>query len=108
MITKDSKWLFDRKYDFYIKEDTMEIFNCVLFFSGFSLKDFSKKHALTIHNLSQSLTIRAPSPLQYNEWIEAIKLTMQKGSEFTHKNRFESFAPIREICQASHFIDGQS
>ena len=86
----------------------MEIFNCVLFFSDFSLNDFSKKHALTLHNLSQSLTIRAPSPLQYNEWIEAIKLTMQKGSEFTHKNRFESFAPIREICQASHFIDGQS
>ena len=99
MITKDSKWLFDRKY--------IEIFNCVLF-SDFSLTDFSKKHALTLHNLSQSLTIRAPSPLQYNEWIEAINLTMQKSSEFTHKNRFESFAPIREICQASHFIDGQS
>jgi hypothetical protein len=56
--------------------------NIYLFFSflDFSLNaETFKKHALTLHNLSQSLTIRASTPLQYNEWIEAINLTMQKG-----------------------------
>ena len=61
----------------------------MFFFSDFSLTDFAKKHALTLHNLSQSLTIRAPSPLQYSEWIEAIKLTMQKGKVIIDKSRSE-------------------
>lgn len=45
------------------------------FHTGFTAsRDPYKKHSIVLENLSQSLNIRALSPLKYEEWMEAISM----------------------------------
>ena len=62
-----------------------------------------EKQAFTLRNQSQTLTIQAPSPLMYNEWITALDYAIKKGREnFDSKiNRFHSFTPLRHSSKVN-------
>lgn len=65
-------------------------------------------HGLLISNLSRNLLAKCWTARKAEEWKESIETAKSTGmgAEYTRKNRFNSFAPVREKSYAKWFIDG--
>ncbi|CAG2219287.1 PLD1_2 [Mytilus edulis] len=67
-------------------------------------------HGLLISNLSRNLLAKCWTSRKAEEWKASIETAVSTGmgKDYTTKNRFNSFAPVRENSYAKWFIDGCS
>lgn len=84
--------------------------NCVILYdSGFEVSSgiFSTglRRGLHIINLSRQIVIKCPTRRTTRECMAHIKETAH-NSDFTHRNRYTSFAPVRSDIRAGWFVDG--
>lgn len=71
-----------------------------------SSKVLSTHFVIRLENGERSMKIFAKSENQAKLWVQSIE-TMRRNTIFAQKNRFYSFAPVRNNCYAQWFVDGR-
>lgn len=61
---------------------------------------------ITLENNERKLKMIAKSTREMKSWVSSIKIMLSK-TEWASKNRFGSFAPIRNDCFAQWFVDAR-
>lgn len=104
------RWLVVKEsFIAYIRPKDGRVKCVILYDSGFEVSSgiFSTglRRGLHIINLSRQIVIKCPTRRTTREWMAYIKDVAHK-SDFTHRNRYMSFAPTRINIQAAWFVDG--
>ncbi|XP_047111364.1 phospholipase D1 isoform X1 [Schistocerca piceifrons] len=107
------RWLFVKDtYLGYIRPKDGRVKCVMLFDSGFEVSSgiyaTGLNHGMHIFNLSRQLIVKCWSRRNRKEWLSFLKDVTAKARDFTMKNRFNSFAPIRSTTSVSWFVDGCS
>ncbi|KAK9512055.1 hypothetical protein O3M35_000566 [Rhynocoris fuscipes] len=109
-----TRWLIVKdNFVAYIRPKDGRIKAVILFDSAFDVSSgvFSTGliRGLHICNLSRQIIINCPTRRVAREWQTFIKETVRrKGSDFTQRNRYFSFTPVRTMVSAAWFVDGRA
>ncbi|XP_076444985.1 LOW QUALITY PROTEIN: phospholipase D1-like [Babylonia areolata] len=112
--TWNKRWLVLKdSYLAYIRPEDGVISDVMLMDQEFKVESGMKatgaKHGVLISNLNRNLLVKCWTSRKAREWAESIqKMASQEASDFTTKNRFGSFAPVREDSYARWFVDARS
>ncbi|ORY05424.1 phospholipase D/nuclease [Basidiobolus meristosporus CBS 931.73] len=64
-----------------------------------------RRRTITIGNKFRRIDLRASSEAHVHEWIKNLE-QIQRNSLWVQRNRFDSFAPVRDNVNARWFVDG--
>ncbi|XP_073981398.1 phospholipase D isoform X2 [Rhodnius prolixus] len=109
-----TRWLVVKdNFVAYIRPKDGRIKGVILFDSGFDVSSglFSTGliRGLHICNLSRQIVVSCSTRRVAQEWQSFIKETVRKlGSDFTQRNRYFSFTPVRTMVSSAWFVDGRA
>uniref|UniRef100_A0A146LLZ0 Phospholipase n=2 Tax=Lygus hesperus TaxID=30085 RepID=A0A146LLZ0_LYGHE len=109
-----SRWIFVKEsFVAYIRPKDGRVKAVILFDSGFDISSgvlaTGLMRGLAIMNLSRQIIIRCPTRRTAREWQFFIKdMVRKEGGDFTQRNRYFSFCPVRSSIKAAWFVDGRS
>uniref|UniRef100_K7F6G5 Phospholipase n=1 Tax=Pelodiscus sinensis TaxID=13735 RepID=K7F6G5_PELSI len=104
LVVKDS-------FLMYLKPESGVVSFVLLFDPGFSVrvgkKSTDSKYGVRVENSPRTLILKCSSYRQARWWGQEISdLAEQKGRDFLHMHRHQSFAPVREGTPARWFVNG--
>ncbi|XP_014254858.1 phospholipase D2 isoform X2 [Cimex lectularius] len=109
-----SRWLIVKdSFVAYIRPKDGRVKAVILFDSGFDVSSgvftTGRRKGLHITNMSRQILLNCPTRRTAREWQAYIKdMVRQKGADFTQRNRYFSFTPVRPFVKCAWFVDGKS